>query len=306
MSGFSARFCRKCLHNSIDTEKMIRFAKMVSPDYDIYKRSGFPIGHPIGSQDAAFRIVSDMIQDGNYIDFVEMLIRIDSKGFMGHIIDFRGLDDVISDVIQTGFSFDKTTGQFFEDQNMQISRNWGRLLEGDERQMAVLRIDIAGNSTLVKENPKHLIDEAYSSLREIIENSVVSRNGRLWVWEGDGALGAFMLGNYSRMAIIAGIEILNDMFMFNKIKNPLNTDVKIRLSVHSGDMVYSEDDKKCMKADTVQKAISLESKSAIPNSLVISDSLALSQDQSLLDIFSNVKAVASNKFRIYQVSQDKN
>jgi hypothetical protein len=54
--------------------------------------------------------------------------------------------------------------------------------------MAVLRLDIAGNTLLVKNNPKQLIDKAYGDLREIVNSAVVSRLGRLWTWEGDGLL----------------------------------------------------------------------------------------------------------------------
>jgi len=286
---------------------MIRFAGMTIPDYDIYKNSGYPRDRPFGSQDAANQIVLDMVKSGYYIDFIETLISIENNGYMGRVYKLRGLDDVINDVIEAGFSYDNATGQFFEDQNQQITRNWGRLLEGDERQMAVLRLDIVGNSLLVKENPHNLIDKAYSDLREIVTDAIVSRLGRLWVWEGDGALGVFMLGKYSRMAIFSGIKILNELFFYNKMRNKLNTDIKLRISVHSGDMIFSEDDKKCLKTDTVQKAINLESKAAVPNSLVISESLAVSQDQDLLNVFSNAKTVSgtSMKYRTYHLNQEK-
>jgi len=305
--GFSTRFCRKCLALSLSVEEMNRFAKMTNPDYDLYKSYGFSKGHPIGLHEAADRIVADMLQSGYYIDFVETLNRVDSKGYMGHRFAFRGLDDVIGDVLQAGYSFDKTTGQFFEDQTQQKTRNWGRLIEGDERQMAVLRLDIAGNSLLVKNNPKPLVDKAYGDLRKIVTKAIISRLGRLWMWEGDGALGVFMLSNYSRMAIFAGMEILNNMFVYNKSDNPLNSAFKLRIAVNSGSLVYTESATQYLKSDTIRTAIMLESKAAVPNSLVISESLAMSQDQSLLNIFSDSKVVASStdKYRIYQVSQTK-
>jgi len=292
---------------SLSVEEMNRFAKMTNPDYDLHKSFGFSKGHPIGLHEAADRIVGDMLQSGYYVDFVETLIKVDSKGYMGHRFAFRGLDDVIGDVLQAGYSFDKTTGQFFEDQNKQITRNWGRLMEGDERQMAVFRLDIAGNSLLVKNNPKPLVDKAYGDLRQIVTRSVVARLGRLWVWEGDGALGVFMLSDYSRAAIFAGMEILNSMFIYNKSDNPLNSAFKLRISVHSGSLAYTESATQFLKADTVRTAIMLESKAAVPNSLVISESLAMSQDQALLNIFSDPKVVANStdKFRIYQVNQTK-
>jgi len=302
-SGFSAAFCRKCLYSSLSVADMLRFAEMVNPGYDIYKRSGYPEGYPIANQDAASRIVTDMIRDGLYIDFIEMLIHVDADGYMGRRYNFKGMSDIVNDVIQAGYSYDKTTGMFFENQKERVSRNWGRLLEGDERQMAVLRLDIAGNSILVKENQKTVIDKAYGDLRKIVTKAVVSRLGRLWTWEGDGALGVFMLGNYSRMAILAGMDILNEMFLYNKMNNPLKSEIKLRLAVHSGNMMYSNSEAECLKEDTVKKAITLESKAAVPNSLVISESLAVTRDQALLDIFSDTKAVSAEKYRIYQLSQ---
>jgi class 3 adenylate cyclase len=302
-TGFSTRFCRKCLALSLSVEQMNRFAKMTNPDYDLYKSYGFSKGHPIGIHEAADRIVGDMVQSGYYIDFVETLIKAESKGYMGRKFAFRGLDDIIGDVLQAGYSYDKTTGQFFEDQSKQITRNWGRLLEGDERQMAVLRLDVAENTILVKSNPKPLIDRAYGDLREIVNGAVVSRFGRLWTWEGDGALGVFMLGDYSRSAIFSAMEIINEMYVYNKADNPLNSPMKLRIAVHSGHIVYSESTTQSLKSDTIQTAKNLESNAAVPNSMVVSESLAMSQDQALLNIFSDPKVVpnSTDKYRIYQV-----
>jgi class 3 adenylate cyclase len=306
-AGFSTRFCRKCLAISLSVEEMNRFAKMTEPNYDVYKSYGFSKGHPIGIHEAADRIVADMVGNGYYIDFVETLMRVESKGYMGHKYAFRGLDDVVGDVLQAGYSYDKATGQFFEDQSQQVTRNWGRLLEGDERQIAVLRMDIAGNSVIVKNNPKPLVDKAFGELRKFVSDAVISRLGRLWTWEGDGALAVFMLGDYSRLAIFAAMEILNKMFIFNKCDNPLNSAFNLRIAVHSGHLTYSDSPTEFLKADTVKTAMMLESKAAVPNSLVVSESLAMSQDQMLLNIFSNPKVVSNStdKFRIYQVTQAK-
>jgi len=306
-TGFSTRFCRKCLALSLSVEQMNRFAKLTNPDYDVYESYGFSKGHPLGLHEAADRIVGDMVQSGYYVDFVETLISADSRGYMGRKYALRGLDDVIGDVLQAGYSYDEATGQFFEDQNKQVTRNWGRLLEGDERQMAVLRLDVAGNTILVKNNPRPLIDKAYGDLREIVNDAVVSRLGRLWTWEGDGALGVFMLGDYSRFAIFAAMEILNKMFVYNKADNPLDSPIKLRLAVHSGHITYTESATQSLKADTIRTAITLESKAAVPNSMVVSESLAMSQDQALLNILSDPKIVpnSTDKYRIYQVNLER-
>ncbi|MDR2210720.1 MAG: hypothetical protein LBO65_04530 [Spirochaetaceae bacterium] len=302
---FAGRFCRRCLYSSLSVKDMIRFVKMIDPDYDIYKKSGYPKDHPIPSQDVATLIVSDLLNSGLYLDFVELLITVNTSGYMGRRYELRGLDDVVGDIVQGGFSYDKATKQFFENQRERISRNWGRLMDGDERQMAVLRLDIAGNSILVKENPRNLIERAYGDLRTIVTKAVVSRLGRLWSWEGDGALGVFMLGNYNRMAIFAGMEILNELFLYNRTANPLNSELKIRIAVHSGPVVYYNNEAECLKADTVRTAVALESKAAVPNSLVISGSLAVTSEQILLNIFSPEKNSPNGKYRLYQVCQEK-
>jgi len=308
MSGFSTRYCRKCLAlSSLPVEVMNRFARMTNPEYDVQKSFGYSKGHPIGVQEAADRIVADMVADGYYIDFVETLLKVEDRGYMGHKYHFRGLDDVVGDLLQSGFCYDKATGQFFEDQNQKITRNWGRLVEGDERQMAVLRLDIVGSTAIVKENPKNLIDKTYGEIRKIVTKAVVSRLGRLWIWEGDGALAVFMLGDYSRMAIFAGMEIINEMFTFNKMDNELNTSIKLRIAAHSGVLPYSESETQFTKTDTVKSALNLESKAATPNSLVISESLALSQDQSIINIFSDSKVIpkSTDKYRLYQVYMER-
>ena len=130
-TGFSTRNCRKCLALSLTPEKMNFFAKMVNPNYDLFKNYGFTDGRPIGAPEAAKFIIEDMIKNGHYLDFVEKLLEIDDNGYMGKKQPFIGIDDVFDDVLDSGFEYDETTGLFFEDQDQQITRNWGRLLEGE-------------------------------------------------------------------------------------------------------------------------------------------------------------------------------
>ena len=150
----NTRSCMKCLQLSLSVEMMINFAKQVNPQYNFYKRSGFKEGMPIPLDHAAERVVADLIEDGFFVDFVEFLVRIEAEGYMGRRYTLWGMNNVVAGLINEGYSFDKVSGRFFENQRERISLNWGRLLEGDERKMAVLRLDIAGSSALVKDNPR--------------------------------------------------------------------------------------------------------------------------------------------------------
>ena len=300
----NTRSCKKGLQVSLSVDMMICFAKLVNPNYDIYRRCGISEGMPISNEYAANRIVTDMVQDGYYIDFVEELIRINTNGYMGNQHTIWGLNDVITGIKNEGYSYDKVSGQFYENQNKRISPNWGRLQEGDERKMAVLRMDIAKNSELVKSNPRSKIEKAYNDIRSIVNRAVVNRMGRLWYWEGDGALAAFLFGPTEKMAVYAGIEILHELFFYNKLYNPLSSPINIRLGAQIGQVKYSGKETERLKNETVKQAILLENLSS-SNSLGVSYNLYITMDQNSLSLFGPEKTKGSCKYRLYTVGLEK-
>ena len=283
---------------------MIRIAQMVIPDYNLYKRTGFREGIPIPNQNAAERIVMDMVQGGYYVDFVEALIKIDREGYMGHRYTLRGLPNVIDTLIDEGYRFDNVSGQFFEDQKEHITQNWGRLRNGDEKKMTMLCLDIAGSSELVKNNPRAKIEKAYNDVRTIIEKSVTSRMGRLWAWQGDGALAAFLFGPMEKMAVFAGMEIIHEIFFYNKLRNPLNSPINIRLGAHVGQTRYWDNEVERLKNETAKEAMVLEAL-ASANALGVSYNLFLTLDQQILGLFSAEKTGRGRKFRLYKMGVEK-
>ena len=300
----NTRSCKKCLQLSLPVDMMICFAKLVNPDYDMYRRTGLTEGMPISNQDAADRIVSDMVEDGYFVDFVEELIRINTNGYMGRQYTIWGLNDVILGLVNEGYSYDKITGQFFENQNKRISANWGRLQEGDERRMAVLRMDIVGNSALVKNNPRVKIEKAYNDIRNIMYRAVTTRLGRLWSWDGDGALAAFLFGSTEKMAVYAGMEILHELFFYNRLHNPLSSPVNLRLGAQIGDVQFSDNETERLKNETIKQAVHLESLAA-SNSLSVSYNLYINMDQNSLNLFSAEKTSGRCKYRLYTMGFEK-
>ena len=296
--------CRKCLQLSLSVDMMVRFVQLVNSGYNIYKRTGLSEGMPIPSQNAAERIVADMVQDGYYVDFVEALVRIDREGYMGTRYDLKGLNNVVVSLTEEGYNFDKVTGQFFENQQEHISLNWGRLQEGDERKMTVLRLDIAGNSALVKNNPRPKIEKAYKDMRNIVDRIVTSRLGRLWSWEGDGVIAAFLLGPMEEMAVYAGMEIIHELFFYNRLRNPLSSPINVRLGAQIGQVRYSDNEIERLKNDPIKQATFLENLAA-NNSLSVSYNLCLNMDQRTLSLFGDEKNRGGCKYRLYTMGQEK-
>ena len=297
--------CIKCLQLSLPVDMMICFARLVNPRYDIFKRTGLKEGMPISNQNAAQRIVADMIYDGFFVDFVETLIRIEAKGYMGRQYALRGLNNVVAGLInKEGYSFDKVSGSFFENQRERISPNWGRLQEGDEREMAVLRLDIVGNSALVKSNPRSKIEKAYDDVRCIVNKVVVSRLGRSWSWEGDSVLAVFLFGSIEKMAIYAGMEIIHELFFYNRLRNTLDSPINVRLGAHIGQVRYSESELERLKNETVKNAAALEAM-AESNTVCVSYNIYITMDTNTLNLFSAEKTGRGGKYRFYTVGLEK-
>jgi class 3 adenylate cyclase len=298
--NFTSRFCRKCLSQSLPVNMMVRFARIVYPEYNVYRRTGLSEGMPLSNQSAAQYIVSDMIRDGRFIDFVEALIRIDAAGYMGRRYALKGLNDVVTGLIQDGYSYDPVSAQFFENQRERISPNWGRLNEGDERKMTLLRLDIAGNSQMVRQNPRNKIEKAYADLRLMVNRAVTSRLGRLWSWEGDGALAAFLFGPIEKSAVFCGMDILHDVFFYNRLKNPLSGPLALRIGVHIGPVRYSGDETERLKNDTVKQALALEARAAV-NSMGVSYNVFITMDQNTVNLFGPEQNGPGGKYRLYKL-----
>jgi hypothetical protein len=298
--NFTSRFCRKCLAQSLQVDMMVRFARLVYPEYNIYRRTGLSDGMPISNQSAAQCIVADMIHGGHFIDFVEALINIDAKGYMGRRYPLKGLNDVVTGLIQDGYSYDPVSAQFFENQRERISPNWGRLKEGEEREMTLLRFDIAGSSQLVRQNPRDKVEKAYADLRLIISRAVTSRIGRLWSWEGDGGLAVFLFGAMEKAAVYCGMEILHELFFYNRMRNPLLSPINIRIGVNIGTIQYFSDETRRLKNESIKQTVSLESAAAI-NSMGVSYNIYISMDQNMISLFSPEKAGPGGKYRTYQL-----
>ncbi len=297
--------CRRILYESISADTMVRFVWLVDPEYDLYRRSGIPENIPITNQMAAERIVEDIVNDGRFIDFIEVLVRVDSEGYMGRAYPIKGLAQMVKILTQDGFFFDRSTGQFFENGHERASPDWGRLRDGDERQAAVLRLDVAANSALVKRNASAHVDRAYAGLRAIVNRAVVSRFGRIWSWEGDGALAAFLFGHKERSAVLAGMDILNELFFYNRRSNPLDTAIRVRIAAHAGPIRYRDSIMELLKNDTIKDAVQLESRATPSDTLSVSTNLFMAIDRVIQESFGPENQTDIGKVRRYTVSMER-
>ncbi len=295
------RLTCKILYESLSMDMIVRLARIVVPGYDIYAQSGIPENIPITAQTAAEQVVKDIIAQGRYLQLIELLIRIDCSGYMGREYHLHYMRDLIKTILAEGYSYDSVTGLFMENAQNQVSPHWGRLVQGDEFQLALLRLDIVKNSALVRENEGSKVDAAYGDLRNMVSRSILSRMGRIWFWEGDGCLAAFVFGKKERSAVLAGMEILHNLFFYNRLSNPLSRPLQVRLAVHGGPVKYFEDPIELKKNETLREIGYVESHFGQPNTLVVTSNVFLSIDRVIQDCFSGELVKEAYKLRNYSI-----
>ncbi len=275
----------RVLYENLHIDIMMKLAKMVDEDFDFYKVSGFRESIPVNSQDCASVIVKEMVRQNKFLNLVENMIQISEKGFMGRSYPIKNLYEIIKGLSSLGFIYDQVNQLFFEDAQINASKNWGRLLEDNDYYLALLRLDIVHNTKIVRQNVKEKVDQAYGYFYEMIERKVHHRWGRIWSWEGDGGMAAFFYGHRQTYAVYCALDILQSLFLFNLLRNPLDTDLQIRMAVHAGMQKYSTDQVKWKKSDTAVRVVELESKYCAPNELVISQGVNSTLEKTLSNLF---------------------
>lgn len=283
--GTLSQMLKKSLYESLNADMLERIAQDIIPDYDLRRRTGFPPNIPMQGQTAASRIVDDIVEEDLFLHFVERLAVLDREGFMGRSYRISGLRDIFKAIGAEGFLWDSDTGRFMEDPRIRRTQNWGRIVHGEELRFSLLRVDVARNSHIVKVHGETAARGAYEDLRAIIARSAERRSGRIWSWEGDGALAAFLFGHSTTSSVLAGMALIHELFIYNRAYNRIGEPVHVRAAVHTGPIRYLSDVGEILKQETCREVIESESRWTPPDSLSISPAVAGTLDRVLLDRF---------------------
>lgn len=259
----------KALNESMSTDLMVRLARRVVPDYDIHERTGFQRSMPIPSLDVAGQIARDLGAGIPLLRFVETLIEVDGSGFMGSRVRVRQLEPLIREVETLGYAWDESTRLFMETDEAARTRAWSFLQEGEVHELSFLKVDVVASSKLVRSHSRAKIDRAYQDLQRIVVAAVYRRNGRVWHWEGDGGVLAFLFGDKNVQAALAGMEIILELFLYNTFRCTLSSPLSVRVAVHTGPCPYHESFNR-IQSDTLRRLGIIESRFTRPDSVTLS------------------------------------
>ena len=284
----------KALIESLDMKAIKVVADMLYPNYDFNKKTGFSHNLSIPRQIAAKQLISDVKKTGMFVKLIQILVEMHTTGYMGKIYPIKNLRDILVRLHDMGLIYDKEKKIFTENQNVRKTKNWGTLSEGEQYLFSFLRLDIAGNTMLLREHPDDVIQETYADFRKIVEDAVDRRNGRIWSWEGDGGLVAFYFSNKNLAATFTGMEIVNRLFQYNLTECRLGKPLGVRIAAHSGLMEYTDNEENLKRSDVIKAIMNIEANHAEPNTLTVSDMIVSVFSTNLMEQFRPV-TMADNK-----------
>ncbi len=275
-------------------QTMVRIMKMLNNSYDLYERTGFPPTIPIPSIDAARQITRDIIADGLLVDFVKALVEVNTDGIMGKKISIRFLSQIIKELETLGYVYDEADRDFKEKSDGRKTAHWGVLLEGKTYDLTFVMIDIVRNTELVRKYDQAVIAEIYGTVRDMFVKVIEKRNGRVWVWEGDGGLAAFYFNDKNVQAVLCGVDLLLELFFYNLLSSPLKEGLKVRIAVHTGPCQLAAHIEKT-ESDTLHTLKLLSDEFTIPDSMTISPSV-YSDMGSKLELFFKPVTLKTGKY----------
>lgn len=293
------------LTEAFDIKAMLNLANLMMTGYDsdyIYNRTGFPVNMPMPPREVARQIVDDINSLDLYLDFVTVLIRIQEEGFRGRHYRTPYLRELLNDILEQGYIYEPTRKMFIEDPDIRKTPNWGVLKLNEEYTISFLRIDIVGNSGLVRKYPSDLIRSTYGDFKNIVIRSIEKRNARIWNWEGDGGLAAFFFGsNIHQAAVISGMEILHELFLYNRLRNQLDESLNVRIAVHSGPCHFFVNPADLDRNETVITIKDLEQSKTDPDSLSISRTVFVMLDPLIAKQFETIKRNENTECYNYRI-----
>lgn len=285
----------RALSESMNVQTMVAVIRNLFSDYDLHARTGFPESIPIPNKDAAKQIVTDVIKSDTFTHFINLLIEMHQDGLMGKKYNIAYIRDIIREIHSAGYIYDREFKMFVEDSSRMITQNWGVLRENETYNFTFLRLDIVGNSKLVRDHDDTIIQETYRDLHDIVAKSCGKRNGRIWNWEGDGGTVAFYFSNHSNFAAICGMEILQELYIYNLMKCKLKEQLRIRIAIHNGECEYKHDFES-IKSPVLKEIVALESRYTFPNSATFSNTVYRNLNPVLTE---GMEAIGANVKEVY-------
>jgi hypothetical protein len=191
---FKSRFTKiliEVMATSLDIKMINRLGRRIDPLFDIHKVSGVPEKLTLQMLDAARIFVEYCYEHDKHVSLLGELINAQIYGIDGYPITINNFPGFLKEVEKIGYRYDKEHRKVLTIETRSADPGWGYLEKNKEYSLCFISIDIVDNSKIVRKYNIRKIGETYRMFHNLVEAKSTARNGRIWVWEGDGGLIAF-------------------------------------------------------------------------------------------------------------------
>lgn len=292
------RLLTEALSQAFTAEKLQLFGREIIQNLDLYELTGFPPNCSIPRKDAANELVEYLFEINKITQLIQLIIQTAKIGFKSENYEFPNLRLIMNEIKESGYEYNQNLKKVVKIERNEKRNDWGFLEEGKVYNFCFVSADICGNSKLVRKYDGAKIKESYKIFKSFVVKSVESRNGRIWSWEGDGGLLVFHLDDFVESAVLASIDIMSSLIVFNSTMNLLGEDIIIRMGINVGGVEYKKE-VDAIISESIELAKKIEKAHTTPQTLSLSKNSYQHVNSTLRNYF---KEKEINGMTIYQLS----
>lgn len=257
--------------SNFKTDEVNELGKLVLGSFDSNEAAGTKNHISLSSRKSAKLLVERCDQGGELQALLKLVVEVDDGVVHGRAVRVDGLERFLGKLLKTGIRYDFKTRRILSScKDPGELANWGCLKEGREYDTAVISLDIANSSVLVRKYGLKKMERLYFNLWSFLRDKLAATDGRVWSWAGDGGIIAFALKDGARRAVRFSIEVQTAIPVFNlTAAADWPADISLRLGIDAGRIRFNPETGKIV-SDVINFAAHLEKKSTRPGCVSIS------------------------------------
>ncbi len=268
------------------TDEVNELGGLILGSFDSNEASGMKNHISLSSRKSARLLVDKCEHGGQLPALLKLVVEVDDGVVHGRAVHVEGLESFLGKLLRAGIHYDFKTRRLVNScKDADELANWGCLREGREYDTAVISLDIADSSSLVRRHGLRKMERLYFTLWSFLREKLAATDGRIWSWAGDGGIIAFALKDGARRAVRFAVEVQTAIPVFNlTCAADSRTDISLRLGVDAGRVKFNPDTGKIV-SDVINFAAHLEKKSTQPGCVSISHSVYNALPRRLAGLF---------------------
>jgi len=278
------------LSNSLSARMCNKLGERLEPLFNIHKISGISEKITMQPRNMAKNFVDYFFSKNKEFALVNELIKVSNHGIDGYSINVYNVNVLLKELQKLGYFFDKAHDQLVLIDHNSILPDWGILEDNKEYSICLVSVDIVKNSKIVREDNPRLIKETFKSFHNFINAKITNRDGRLWIWEGDGGIIAFYGDDAVNRAVFSVLDFYLSLPVFNAVFNKIKTAIVPRIAVHFGKVLFKKDIF-LIKSDAIDTVREIEKNYTKAGEFLLTNIVHISLNTNLKNLFVPVNKV---------------